>query len=104
VPLLGNIRELTAKELWLPAQQWAKQHGKKVHRCNVLPISSCTGDVVYLHILGQGLVFLNSPEAAFNLLDKRGSIYSDKPSLVMAGELCVTTDQPLHFVSLTCFP
>jgi hypothetical protein len=104
VPLLGNIRELTAKELWLPAQQWAKRHGKKVHRRNVPPISSCTGDVVYLHILGQGLVFLNSPEAAFDLLDKRGSIYSDKPSLVMAGELCVTTDQPLHFVSLTCFP
>ncbi|KAG5643437.1 hypothetical protein DXG03_000945, partial [Asterophora parasitica] len=46
------------------------------------------GDVVYLHVLGQGLVFLNSPEAAFELLDKRGSIYSDKPSLMMAGELC----------------
>ncbi|KAG6831353.1 hypothetical protein H0H87_005498 [Tephrocybe sp. NHM501043] len=46
-----------------------------------------TGDVVYLHVLGQGLVFLNSPEAAFELLDKRGSIYSDKPSLVMAGDL-----------------
>ena len=47
------------------------------------------GDVVYLHLVGQGLVFLNSPEAAFDLLDKRGSIYSDKPSLVMTGELCV---------------
>jgi len=47
------------------------------------------GDVVYLHVLGLGLVFLNSPDAAFDLLDKRGSIYSDKPALVMAGELCV---------------
>jgi hypothetical protein len=27
------------------------------------------GDVVYLHILGVGLVFLNSPDAAFDLLD-----------------------------------
>ncbi|KDR70208.1 hypothetical protein GALMADRAFT_255080 [Galerina marginata CBS 339.88] len=72
VPLLGNIRDLTAKELWLPASQWAKQYG----------------DVVYLHLLGIGLVFVNSPEAASDLLDKRGSIYSDKPSLVMAGELC----------------
>ncbi|KAF5381704.1 hypothetical protein D9615_005603 [Tricholomella constricta] len=72
VPVLGNVRDLTAKELWLPAAEWAKQYG----------------DVVYLHVLGQGLVFLNSPEAAFELLDKRGSIYSDKPALVMAGELC----------------
>ena len=47
------------------------------------------GDVVYLHILGLGSVFLNSPDAAFDLLDKRGSIYSDKPGFVMAGELCV---------------
>jgi len=46
-----------------------------------------TGDVVYLHVLGQGLVFLNSPEAVFDLLDKRGSIYSDRPQQVMTGEL-----------------
>lgn len=72
VPVLGNVRDLTAKELWLPAAKWAKQYG----------------DVVYLHVVGQGLVFLNSPEAALELLDKRGSIYSDKPSLVMVGELC----------------
>lgn len=42
---------------------------------------------MYLHVFGQGLVFLNSYEAAVDLLEKKGSIYSDKPSLVMAGEL-----------------
>lgn len=47
----------------------------------------CIGDVVYLHVFGIGLVFLNSPEAALDLLDKRGAIYSDKPNLVMAGDL-----------------
>lgn len=51
---------------------------------------SSPGDVVYVHVLGQSLVFLNSPEAAFDLLDKRGSIYSDKPSFVMVGELWVS--------------
>jgi hypothetical protein len=40
------------------------------------------GSVCYLHILGQGLVFLNTPEAAIDLMDKRGTIYSDKPQLV----------------------
>ena len=47
------------------------------------------GDVVYIHILGQSVVFLNTAEAATDLLDKRGLIYSDKPSFVMAGELWV---------------
>ena len=89
LPLLGNILDLTLKELWLPAFEWAKQHGTGIPTSSipsrVKPPSP--GDVVYIHVLGQGLVFLNSAEAAFDLLDKRGSIYSDKPSLVMAGEL-----------------
>ncbi|EIW75777.1 cytochrome P450 [Coniophora puteana RWD-64-598 SS2] len=72
VPLLGNVRDLTAKELWLVAEKWAKEYGR----------------INYLHVFGQGLVFLNTPEAVFDLLDKRGAIYSDKPHLVMAGELC----------------
>jgi hypothetical protein len=46
-----------------------------------------TGDVTYLHVGGQSLVYL-SGDAMFDLLDKRGSIYSDRPKLVMVGELC----------------
>jgi hypothetical protein len=51
------------------------------------PLTTQVGDVVYVHVCGQGLVFLNSSEVAFDLLDKRGSVYSDKPYLVMTGEL-----------------
>ncbi|PFH51601.1 hypothetical protein AMATHDRAFT_142046 [Amanita thiersii Skay4041] len=83
LPLLGNLKDLTAQELWLPASKWAKEFG----------------DIVYVHVFGQGLVFLNSPEAAFDLLDKRGSIYSDKPQLVMAGELCGCK----HMVAFTSY-
>ncbi|KAG6808984.1 hypothetical protein H0H92_002091 [Tricholoma furcatifolium] len=83
LPVIGNVRDLTTKELWLPAAEWAKQFG----------------DVVYLHVLGQGLVFLNSPEAVSDLLDMRGSIYSDKPSLVMAGDLCGCK----NMVAFTCY-
>ena len=47
----------------------------------------CIGDIVYLHVFGQGLLFLNTYEVAIDLLERKGSIYSDKPPLVMAGEL-----------------
>ncbi|CAK5274366.1 unnamed protein product [Mycena citricolor] len=76
LPILGNILDLTPKELWLVATTWAKEFG----------------DVVHVHILGQGLVFLSSPEATMDLLDRKGSIYGDKPTLVMAGELCGCDD------------
>ncbi|KAG8221656.1 cytochrome P450 [Butyriboletus roseoflavus] len=72
LPILGNIADLTAKELWVLAERWALQYG----------------DITYLHVFGQGLVFLNTPEVAFDLLEKRGAIYSDKPRLVMLGDLC----------------
>ncbi|KAG9311257.1 cytochrome P450 [Chiua virens] len=71
-PVIGNVADLTTKELWLTADKWAHRYG---------PVS-------YLHVFGQGLVFLNTPEVVFDLLDKRGAIYSDKPQLVMLGELC----------------
>ncbi|EED79205.1 predicted protein [Postia placenta Mad-698-R] len=71
LPIVGNITNLTAQELWLRASQWAKSYG----------------DVVYLHVFGQGLVFLNDYDAAVDLLEKRGAIYSDKPGLIMAGDL-----------------
>jgi hypothetical protein len=41
------------------------------------------GNVIYLHALGMPIVVLNSVEAAVDLLDKRSSIYSDRPRLVM---------------------
>ncbi|KAI0075610.1 cytochrome P450 [Panus rudis PR-1116 ss-1] len=72
LPVLGNVMDLTARELWLRATEWARKYG----------------DIVFLHVMGQGLLFLNTSEVAMDLLDKKGSIYSDKPSLVMAGELC----------------
>ncbi|KAG1732839.1 cytochrome P450 [Suillus lakei] len=72
LPIIGNIFDLTPKELWLTAFKWARTYGPITH----------------IRIFNQSLVFLNTPKAVFDLLDKRGSMYSDKPHLVMAGELC----------------
>lgn len=60
--------------------------------------STPAGELVYLNVFGQGLLFVNSYEAAVDLLEKRGAIYSDKPKMVMAGELCALPScfAPLH--------
>ncbi|KAJ8082771.1 hypothetical protein PM082_008627 [Marasmius tenuissimus] len=76
VPLLGNILDLTPKELWLRATSWARVYG----------------DITYLHVFGQPLVFLNTPRAVFDLLDKRGGVYADKPHLTMVNDLCGCND------------
>ncbi|KAG7089977.1 hypothetical protein E1B28_011601 [Marasmius oreades] len=72
LPVLGNIRDFTIKEPWLTATEWGRKYG----------------DICYLHVLNWNVVFLNSLQAADDLLEKRGAIYSDRPTLQMSGELC----------------
>ncbi|KAF9255310.1 cytochrome P450, partial [Marasmius fiardii PR-910] len=72
-PILGNI---TIKEPWLTATEWGRKFS----------------DTCYLHVLNWNVIFLNSLQAADDLLEKRGATYSDRPTLQMSGELCVDHD------------
>ncbi|KAF9557276.1 cytochrome P450 [Agrocybe pediades] len=71
LPIIGNLRDLAVKTLWFPASRWAKEFGS----------------VCYLHVFGQGIVFVNTSQAAIELMDKKGSIYSDKPNMIMARDI-----------------
>ena len=42
---------------------------------------------MYLNLLGQPMIILNSAKHSIALLDKRSNIYSDRPVLMMGGEL-----------------
>ena len=45
------------------------------------------GDVIYINALGQKMVILNSSKAAVEILDKRSTSYSDRPVIMMCGEI-----------------
>ena len=51
LPLLGNILDLTLKELWLPAYEWAKQYGAGhpilLHACQVA-LNTCLQVMLYI--------------------------------------------------------
>ncbi|OJT06168.1 O-methylsterigmatocystin oxidoreductase [Trametes pubescens] len=85
LPLIGNLLDFSFQRLWLRATAWADQYG----------------DVVYLNLFGRGVLFLNTLDAAADLLEKRGPIYSDKPRMVMCAELCGYADHRRP-TSLTC--
>ena len=44
-------------------------------------------EITYLNVVDQEVRILNSSKAAVNLLDKRSSIYSNRPVRMMAGEI-----------------
>lgn len=71
--LLGNIRDLppAGKPEWV---HWMK------HKELYGPISS-------LSVLGQTIVIISDHKMAFDLLDKRNAIYSERPVMHFAGEM-----------------
>ncbi|KAI5920501.1 cytochrome P450 [Camillea tinctor] len=74
LPVLGNIKDMPGHGA-LEWEHWLK------HKDLYGPISSVT-------VLGTTMIILNSAQAAIDLLDKRSLIYSSRPRMVFAGEMC----------------
>jgi hypothetical protein len=70
LPLIGNLLDMPKEKDWLTYREWNDQYG----------------DVVYINALGQKIVILGSAQAVSDLLEHRGTIYSDRPTTPM-GEL-----------------
>ncbi|KAH7305581.1 cytochrome P450 [Stachybotrys elegans] len=71
LPLIGNIHQLPKSYLWLYFYYMSKIYGPIMH----------------FSMAGQSVVMLSSQQIAHDLLDRRGARYSDRPRMVMAGEL-----------------
>ncbi|KAG2336897.1 cytochrome P450 [Suillus weaverae] len=65
LPLLGNVVAVDNKEPWLTYTEWRAVYG----------------DLIFVRILDQEVVVINSQHVAQALLDKRSGIYSDRPYL-----------------------
>ena len=78
--LVGNIFDLTTKELWLRATGWAKQYGASRLRFMLLPIHHVrSGPIIYLKLLREEIVILSSRQAASEFLEKHSLSYADRP-------------------------
>ncbi|KAJ7202634.1 cytochrome P450 [Mycena pura] len=66
--LVGNVHQMPKTHEWKTFAQWAKTYG----------------DCVYVNVLGQPIVILDSFAAASDLLNQRSAIYASRPHLPMA--------------------
>ncbi|KAF7348383.1 hypothetical protein MSAN_01792300 [Mycena sanguinolenta] len=65
--LVGNLFDIPTEMPLTTYTEWGKQYG----------------DVVHTQVFGQHILILNSVKAATELLEKRATIYSDRPSVPM---------------------
>ncbi|KAL6308004.1 hypothetical protein BKA93DRAFT_30809 [Sparassis latifolia] len=88
VPLLGNIHQLPKNEIWKALRAWGVQYGE--HFRFLFSVSEQNaGDVVFARFLGTRVLVVNSLQAAQDLMDKKSSIYSDRPRFTLHVELQV---------------
>ncbi len=82
-PLVGHLRILPFENREVLFHAWAKEYGERFPSIYGTVSLDCLhpGDVMHLEALGFHLIVLDSREAAIDLLEKRGAIYSDRPHL-----------------------
>ncbi|KAI1795415.1 cytochrome P450 [Ganoderma leucocontextum] len=70
-PIIGNAFDVPVNYQWKTFAKWGERWG----------------DLVSIVLLGQPLVIINSYKHAYELLEKRSAIYSDRPHMIMAGDI-----------------
>ncbi|TFK27925.1 cytochrome P450 [Coprinopsis marcescibilis] len=70
-PLIGNILDLPRTYQWEAFSEWTGKYG----------------DIIYLEVLKQPILVLNSLKRVEDLLEKRSANYSDRPKAPMLREL-----------------
>ncbi|TFY59478.1 hypothetical protein EVG20_g7775 [Dentipellis fragilis] len=70
-PLIGNVLDMPTSHEWVTFTRWAKEFG----------------GLIYLNLLGQPFIIINSHKKAVEMLEKKSVIYSDRPVLTMGSEL-----------------
>ncbi|KAJ6508665.1 cytochrome P450 [Mycena sanguinolenta] len=63
--LIGNLFDVPTQLAWLTYTEWKKQYG----------------DLVFFEVFGNNFLIINSLKATTDLLDKRATIYSERPSI-----------------------
>ncbi|KAG1745658.1 cytochrome P450 [Suillus lakei] len=70
-PLVGNVSDMPHIKPWLTFAEWGKKYG----------------DISHIEVLGRHIIVLNSVKTTMEMLDNKGTLYSDRPILPMGGEL-----------------
>lgn len=91
LPLLGNALQLQNKG-WMFERDCKQRFGMSDFVfAHIPPLFGLTiqpsEHIMYLNALGQPIVVLHSLKAAFELLDRRAKLYSDRPRFIVAQDI-----------------
>ena len=90
LPIIGNLLDHPGDYSWVTYRQWSRDYGELYLYSIEVDLNGfrCIGsDLIRLKTLGTNIVIVNSHNTATDLLDKRGAVYSSRPTFTMLNEL-----------------
>jgi len=88
--ITGNLHQIPKVHPWLTFRSWGIEYGEFPGRLDLYPgirLKQPAGPLVYFQVFNKKTIVLNSAKATLDLLESRSSIYSDRTTLWMGGEL-----------------
>jgi hypothetical protein len=86
LPWIGNVHQMPTKAPWLVFAQWGEAYGADFwyydNEKDPVLNNALLGNIFHVDIVGQPFIILNSSKIAKDLMEKRSSIYSDRPHFV----------------------
>lgn len=91
LPLIGNALDMPKDYPWKTFQQWCKQYGmsRVFGHLYCSPKTGSSGDLVHVNVFGQPIIVVGSAEVAYDLFERRSSIYSGRGHSTMVVDLYV---------------
>ena len=82
LPLAGNMFQMPLVKPWETYMEWSRKYGAPLLTLLfwfALLMLHGTGDIIFLQLPFQPTLVIGTAKAAFDLLEKRSHIYSDRP-------------------------
>jgi len=93
LPLIGNLLDFPIEHSWLTFEKWSKQYSswRALFPASLVMMQAdlTDSDIIHLSAAGRHLIVLSSTQAVVDLIEKRSSVYSDRPRAVMLNEMYV---------------
>ena len=86
-PILGHLRLFPQDSPWIKFAEWGKQYGTSQRDKQSATSDNAEGGIMHLSVAGKPIILINDAVGAYNLLDKRGAKYSDRPRSLLVGEM-----------------
>ncbi|PPQ94347.1 hypothetical protein CVT25_000402 [Psilocybe cyanescens] len=80
--LAGNLTDLPPKRAWETYNKWSETYNSKHNPKSQLDYAHSShplGDIIHFRVFGQHMVVLKTLDLARELLEKRSTVYSDRP-------------------------